>query len=82
MGPALDALLERSHDFTDSPYTSHEHRQRILILLDSLAERVSHLIEAVSFETIPKIHQALSFFLFGCSMKCVHQILMLMLIQY
>lgn len=50
IGPALDALLERSHDFTDSPYTSHEHRQKILVLLDSLADRVSHLIEAVSLQ--------------------------------
>ncbi|XP_046384624.1 alpha-catulin [Ischnura elegans] len=31
---ALDAVVERTQDFTDSAYTSHEHREGILLLCD------------------------------------------------
>ncbi|KAL1777257.1 alpha-catulin [Sigmodon hispidus] len=32
LSAALEAILERVEDFTDSAYTSHEHRERILVL--------------------------------------------------
>ncbi|XP_053975206.1 alpha-catulin isoform X1 [Hylaeus volcanicus] len=31
---ALDTVVERTQDFTDSAYTSHEHRENILLLCD------------------------------------------------
>ncbi|CAL7948668.1 unnamed protein product [Xylocopa violacea] len=31
---ALDTVIERTQDFTDSAYTSHEHRENILLLCD------------------------------------------------
>lgn len=31
---SLEAALERTQDFTDSAYTSHEHREKILMLAD------------------------------------------------
>ncbi|KAJ6218287.1 hypothetical protein RDWZM_009444, partial [Blomia tropicalis] len=31
---ALDAAIERTQDFTDSAYTSHEHREKILLMCD------------------------------------------------
>lgn len=32
--PALDIVVERTQDFTDSAYTSHEHRENILLVCD------------------------------------------------
>ena len=32
----LDSITERTQDFTDSAYTSHEHRQNIILLCDAL----------------------------------------------
>lgn len=40
---ALDAVLERTQDFTDSAYTSHEHRQSILNSSERLKSEVDHL---------------------------------------
>ncbi|GFS44736.1 alpha-catulin [Trichonephila inaurata madagascariensis] len=31
---ALDAIMERTQDFTDSAYTTHAHREKILLLCD------------------------------------------------
>lgn len=36
-------MLERTQDFTDSAYTSHEHRQAILDSSDRLKNEVDHL---------------------------------------
>ncbi|XP_052758801.1 alpha-catulin isoform X2 [Galleria mellonella] len=47
----LRALVERTHDFTDSAYTSHEHRQRILALAERIAYELERLVAvAVSVE--------------------------------
>ncbi|XP_075971675.1 alpha-catenin related isoform X2 [Anticarsia gemmatalis] len=47
----LRALVERTHDFTDSAYTSHEHRQRILALAERIAYELERLVAvAVSLE--------------------------------
>lgn len=48
----LEALLERTEDFTDCAYTSHEHRERILELSaqarTELQQLISVWIQAVS----------------------------------
>lgn len=44
----LRALVERTHDFTDSAYTKHEHRQQIL----SLAERIAYELERLVVVTV------------------------------
>ncbi|KAF2904309.1 hypothetical protein ILUMI_01874 [Ignelater luminosus] len=41
---ALDAVLERTQDFTDSAYTSHEHRQAILDGIDRLKSELDHVL--------------------------------------
>lgn len=41
---AIDAVLERSQDFTDSAYTSHEHRQAILDGIERLRNEVDHVL--------------------------------------
>nr|XP_037866990.1 alpha-catulin isoform X3 [Bombyx mori] len=47
----LRALVERTHDFTDSAYTSHEHRQQILALAERIAYELERLVAvAVSLE--------------------------------
>ncbi|GBP22003.1 Alpha-catulin [Eumeta japonica] len=57
MASTLRALVERTHDFTDSAYTSHEHRQRILLLAERIAYELERLVavavsavEAARFE--------------------------------
>ncbi|XP_049877156.1 alpha-catulin isoform X2 [Pectinophora gossypiella] len=51
MAATLRALVERTHDFTDSAYTSHEHRQRILALAERIAYELERLVAvAVSME--------------------------------
>ncbi|CAH0592389.1 unnamed protein product [Chrysodeixis includens] len=51
LASTLRALVERTHDFTDSAYTSHEHRQRILALAERIAYELERLVAvAVSLE--------------------------------
>ncbi|KAJ2947812.1 hypothetical protein O0L34_g9600 [Tuta absoluta] len=51
MAGTLRALVERTHDFTDSAYTSHHHRQRILALAERIAYELERLVAvAVSLE--------------------------------
>ncbi|XP_047527058.1 alpha-catulin isoform X3 [Vanessa tameamea] len=51
LAATLRALVERTHDFTDSAYTSHEHRQRILALAERIAYELERLVAvAVSLE--------------------------------
>ncbi|XP_045464586.1 alpha-catulin isoform X2 [Harmonia axyridis] len=40
----LEAVLERTQDFTDSAYTSHEHREAILERCDRLKLELDHLL--------------------------------------
>lgn len=44
LSAALDAVLEKTQDFTDSAYTSHEHRQAILESSDRLKAELDHLL--------------------------------------
>ncbi|KAG9510680.1 Alpha-catulin, partial [Fragariocoptes setiger] len=44
---AIGALLERTHDFTDCAYTSHEHRQNILMLVDCIKAQINHIVKTM-----------------------------------
>nr|XP_023016964.1 alpha-catulin [Leptinotarsa decemlineata] len=41
---ALEAVLERTQDFTDSAYTSHEHREAIIECSERLKSELDHLL--------------------------------------
>ncbi|KAK7872269.1 hypothetical protein R5R35_012118 [Gryllus longicercus] len=41
---ALDTIAERTQDFTDSAYTSHEHRENILLLCDRAKLELNQLL--------------------------------------
>ncbi|XP_052829405.1 alpha-catulin isoform X1 [Octopus bimaculoides] len=45
LNSALDLIIESSQDFTDSAYTSHENRERILDLCDQLRIQLNNLIK-------------------------------------
>uniref|UniRef100_A0A673VCV9 Alpha-catulin n=1 Tax=Suricata suricatta TaxID=37032 RepID=A0A673VCV9_SURSU len=44
LSATLEVILERTEDFTDSAYTSHEHRERILELSSQARLELRHLI--------------------------------------
>ena len=44
----LDSIIERTQDFTDSAYTTHEHRQNILLLCERARIELSHVLACVS----------------------------------
>lgn len=44
----VESVVERSQDFTDSAYTSHEHRERILLLCDRLRMELHKLLRVGS----------------------------------
>lgn len=46
MTSQLESLVERTEDFTDSPYTSHEQRQAILGLCQLAHQDTQHLAHA------------------------------------
>ena len=41
---ALETLIETTQDFTDSAYTSHENRERILALCERLRQELATLL--------------------------------------
>jgi hypothetical protein len=41
---ALELLIEATQDFTDSAYTTHDHRERILTLCEKLREELTVLL--------------------------------------
>lgn len=41
---ALDQLIERTQDFTDSAYTGHNYRQNILLLCDRTKLELNQLL--------------------------------------
>ena len=41
---ALETTMETTQDFTDSAYTSHENRERILLLCDQLRQELIILL--------------------------------------
>ncbi|XP_044012425.1 alpha-catulin isoform X2 [Aphidius gifuensis] len=52
---ALDTVVERTQDFTDSAYTSHEHRENILLLCDRAKLELNTLLRIVnSMQTFDK----------------------------
>ncbi|KAJ1525956.1 hypothetical protein ONE63_009141 [Megalurothrips usitatus] len=44
MTTGLDTILERVQDFTDSAYTTHEHRENILLITDRAKIQLSQLL--------------------------------------
>ncbi|XP_052236076.1 alpha-catulin-like isoform X2 [Dreissena polymorpha] len=42
---AMETVVEATQDFTDSPYTSHDHRERVLEIVDLLQQAVHVLIK-------------------------------------
>lgn len=57
---ALDTVVERTQDFTDSAYTSHEHRENILLLCDraklelNTLLRVGNMVSSSNYSILPK----------------------------
>ncbi len=41
---ALETMVETAQDFTDSAYTSHENRERILILCERVRQELTILL--------------------------------------
>ncbi len=41
---ALETMIETAQDFTDSAYTSHENRERILILCERVRQELTILL--------------------------------------
>ena len=41
---SFDTILESTQDFTDSAYTSHENRERILVLCDRIRHEITSLL--------------------------------------
>jgi hypothetical protein len=51
---ALDKVCERIQDFTDSAYTTHDHRENILLLCDRAKLELNQLLRtAVNMEQHP-----------------------------
>lgn len=51
---ALDKVCERTQDFTDSAYTTHDHRENILLLCDRAKLELNQLLRmAVNMEQYP-----------------------------
>jgi alpha-catulin len=42
---SFKALIERTQDFTDSAYTKHEHREKILLLADQAKLQLNQVIQ-------------------------------------
>lgn len=40
-------LVERCHEFTDCPYTSHEHRENIVLLLHCIKLQLNKLVKLI-----------------------------------
>ena len=45
---SLEAAIERTQDFTDSAYTSHEHREKILLLSDQTKVELATLFQTAT----------------------------------
>lgn len=44
LASAFDTLIERTQDFTDSAYTFHEHREKMLLICDRTRTDLNHLL--------------------------------------
>ena len=41
---SLESLIETTQDFTDSAYTTHDHRQQILMICEQLRHQLSVVV--------------------------------------
>ena len=48
LNTAVDTVVETTQDFTDSAYTTHENRERIIDLCDKVRAEAQRLIKAGS----------------------------------
>lgn len=69
LNSALELIVETSQDFTDSAYTSHENRERILDLCDQLRAQLVNLIN-VGTNLVSKIFHSESLLLFFFFLFC------------
>ena len=46
LAASLEQVVERTQDFTDSAYTSHEHRENILLLCERARLELNQLLRA------------------------------------
>lgn len=57
LATALDNVVDTTQDFTDSAYTSHDHRQNIIALTDQVKVQLNQLLQLsqtlVSFTYLP-----------------------------
>lgn len=44
LSSAFETMLDRTQDFTDSAYTSHQHREKILLICDRLKLELNQLL--------------------------------------
>lgn len=65
----LAAILERTEDFTDSAYTSHEHRERILDLSAQARMEVQQLISVWIQAVRTFFHQSKSYIIYSFSLR-------------
>jgi len=53
LAEALDAIIERTQDFTDSANTSHDHRERILELVQASRSQLESVLDAIQHMNCP-----------------------------
>lgn len=45
---AVDMVIDRTQDFTDSAYTTHEHRENIILLCERIKIQLEQLVRIAS----------------------------------
>lgn len=49
---ALDTVVETTQDFTDSAYTSHDHREKIMEITEGLQQAVHVLVKTGTLQVL------------------------------
>ena len=57
---AFAAVVDQSQDFTDSAYTSHENREKILLICDRLKMELDQLLRVGAYLVSNSTHSHLS----------------------
>lgn len=55
LAAALEQVVERTQDFTDSAYTSHEHRENILLLCERAKLELNQLLRAAITQAVSNL---------------------------
>lgn len=48
LNKAVDMVIDRTQDFTDSAYTTHEHRENIILLCERIRIQLEQLVRIAS----------------------------------